>query len=82
MARVHQGIQIANHKVLSGRKEVAQQLHHHVIHYRRMKYLPDEGHEQEHERKKREDGIGGHGKCKRMYLRRNRYFTVELTRPE
>ena len=68
MARFHQRIQIANDEVLPGRKEVAQQLHHHVIHHRRMKYLPDEGHEQKHERKKREDGIGGHGESKRMYL--------------
>jgi hypothetical protein len=33
-----------------------------------MEHSPDQSHEQQYEGKKREQGIGRHGECKRMYL--------------
>jgi hypothetical protein len=57
--RADERIQVSDNEFLPGWNVVAQQIFDDAIHDARVKNVPDQRHEQEQERKKRKNGIGG-----------------------
>src|SRR4029077_8987801 len=74
MARLDHGVQIANYEFLTCWQIIAQQFGDHVSHHARMKNSPDQGHQQGHEREKREYRVRGKGEGEGVHVGAQQIF--------